>query len=167
MINYLYGEEGQILHSFGVEGVSFYVDAQGVRRYTDIITKDPQFPFQQKVLQYANPYWGSWPKVMRYDAWFQSETAGGHPEAVAAHQMMIGGDWSLLTPNTRMTQVQMEEFNGIMTDINTAVLEFVSRVITGQRPLSDIPGFFRQLDNMGLQKAYQIYNEAYTAYMKR
>ena len=162
---YLYSEEGQVLHAWGVEGVSFYVDAQGNRQFTDLVSKDPQFPIAQKVLQYANPFWGSWPKVMRYDAWLHIETADD--DAMASHRVFVEGDRSILVRNVRMNQRQMEEFTPIMADINTRVEEFVSRVITGQRPLSDIPGFLRELDNMGLQRAYQIFNEANEIYMRQ
>jgi len=58
--------------------------------------------------------------------------------------------------------------SALMTVGNTAVTEFIARVvITGQRPVSDIPGFIRQVDSMGLPRAHQIFNTAYETYMRR
>lgn len=40
-LDYLYSPEGQIMASFGVEGVTFEYDAKGVPHYTELITNNP------------------------------------------------------------------------------------------------------------------------------
>jgi hypothetical protein len=161
----MYSQEGQELVSYGVENVSFTRAADGTRQFMDVIMKDPEMAWTDKVLLYACPYWGSWPKVMLYDAW--KLTDASDPDQLAAHLEMCKGDMSILAPNVQMEQDQMEQFNPILNDLNTATTEFMSRVITGQRPLSDIPAFLQQLESMGVRKALQIYQTAYDAYMSK
>jgi hypothetical protein len=54
-----------------------------------------------------------------------------------------------------------------MADINTAVEEFYIAVIRGSRPVSDIPAFLTQLKNMKIGRAKEIYQDAYTQYLKK
>jgi putative aldouronate transport system substrate-binding protein len=165
LLDYMYSPEGSELINFGVEGVAYTKDAQGNHVWTDAIAKDPQLPVNQKVLQYANPFWGSFPKVHSYEAWKSSDAIP--PDSLAAHLEYLEGDDSILMPYVLLSNAQAEEYNAIMTDVNTAIEEFYMAVIRGARPVSDTAAFLTQLRNMGITRAQQIYQDAYDAYMKK
>jgi putative aldouronate transport system substrate-binding protein len=165
LLDYMYSPEGSELINFGIGGVSYTKDAQGNHVWTDTLTKDPQLPLAEKVLQYANPFWGSFPKVASYEAWKMNEAQ--EPDQLAAHLEYLKGDDSILMPYVLLSNAQAEEYNAIMTDINTAIEEFYTAVIRGARPVSDTTAFLNQLNGMGINRARQIYQDAYDAYMKK
>jgi putative aldouronate transport system substrate-binding protein len=165
LIDYMYSAEGSELINFGVEGVSYTKDSNGNHIWTPEVTNDPQYPTSQKVLQYANPFWGSFPKIASYEAWKLNETQD--PDALAAHLVYVQGDNSILMPTIRLAADQAEEYNMIMTDINTAIEEFYIAVIIGDRPTSEIPAFLTQIQGMGINRAQEIYQKAYDQFMAK
>jgi hypothetical protein len=54
-----------------------------------------------------------------------------------------------------------------MTDVNTAVNEFYRQVITGIRPVSEIPAFLVRLKTMGIDRAQEIQQTAYVKYLAK
>jgi putative aldouronate transport system substrate-binding protein len=165
LVDYMYSDEGSILSSYGIEGVSYTRDAQGRFAWTPGMSSDPQFPLKTKLMQYAIPYTGRFPRLAFYDAWRISNTYD--PDAAAIHAEYLKSDFSILMPVIALTQDQSEEYNRIMADINTAVNEFYVSVITGRRPLSDTPAFFTRLQSMGIGRAQEIYQAAYTQFMSK
>jgi putative aldouronate transport system substrate-binding protein len=151
MIDYLYSREGYELINFGVEGVSFIRNADGTHRWTDTILNDPNYTPTVKLFEYALPFWGGWPKIMSYEAWKLNETAD--PDSAPAHMVMYTGDNSMLMPRMQLGAQDNEAVSIIMTDVNTAISEFTSQVILGQKPVFEIPAFLRQLDSMGIGRA--------------
>jgi putative aldouronate transport system substrate-binding protein len=165
MIDFLYTQDGYELINFGVEGVSFLRNADGTHRWTNQILNDPNYTPTIKLFEYALPFWGGWPKIMSYEAWKLNEISD--PDSAAAHEIMIQGDESILVPRMQLGAQDSENMALIMTDVNTAIDEFTSQVILGDRPVSDIPAFLRQLDGMGITKGQAIYQGAYDKYLKK
>jgi putative aldouronate transport system substrate-binding protein len=165
LLDYMYSPEGSELINFGVEGIAYTKDARGNHIWTDAIARDPQLPLANKVLQYANPFWGSFPKIHSYEAWKMSDAQ--EPDSLAAHLEYTKGDDSILMPYVLLSNAQAEEYNAIMTDVNTAIEEFYTAVIRGARPVSDTTAFLNQLNSMGIGRAQQIYQAAYDAYMRK
>jgi putative aldouronate transport system substrate-binding protein len=159
MIDYLYSREGYELINFGVEGVSFTRNADGTHKWTDTIVNDPNYTPTVKLFEYALPFWGGWPKIMSYEAWKLNEISD--PDSVPAHKIMYTGDRSMLMPRMQLGAQDNEAVAIIMTDVNTAIDEFTNQVILGQRPVSDIPAFLRQLDSMGITRAQAIWQRAF------
>jgi putative aldouronate transport system substrate-binding protein len=162
MIDYLYSKEGYELINFGVEGISFIRNTDGTHRWTNAILNDPSYSPSVKLLEYALPFWGGWPKIMSYEAWKLNDTAD--PDSAAAHKVMYTGDKSMLMPRMQLGARDNEAVALIMADVNTAIDEFTSQIIMGQRPVSDIPAFLRQLNSMGITRAQEIWQSAYDKY---
>jgi putative aldouronate transport system substrate-binding protein len=165
VIDYLYSEDGSVLNSWGVEGVSFYVDENGKKQWSEAVTNDPDFNFGDAVFKYAIPTQGGWPKLMSYEAWLSQETRD--PDAAKAHEAYKKGDPTLSMPAIRLTQEESEAYNQIMVDAVTLIDENFANFITGVRPLSDIPGVLKQLEDMGVRDALTIYQGAYDRYMSK
>lgn len=165
LFDYMYTEEGSELINWGVEGVSYTKDVDGNRTWTEAVTNDPEFSFQDKVFEFALPTWGSWPKVMSYDAWASIELTTD--EVVRAHENYWKADIGILIPPLMMNQKEAEEYNQIMTDVNTAIDEVFIGVIIGTKTLEDIPALLEKVENMGIQRAIEIYQGVYDRYIAR
>lgn len=165
VIDYLYSPEGTDLISWGVEGVSYTVNADGKKEWSELVTNDPDFSFGDAVFKYALPTQGDWPKIMSYEAWLDQETVD--PDARRAHENYLKSDPSLGMPNIRLTQEESEAYNQIMTDIKTLIDENFINFITGVRPLSDVPVVLQQIEDMGINEALAIYQGAYDRYQEK
>jgi putative aldouronate transport system substrate-binding protein len=165
MIDYLYSPEGYELINFGVEGISFTRNADGTHRWTDLVARDPNYSLSNKVSEYALPFWGGWPKIMSYEAWKLNDLADS--DAEAAHSVWIKDDTGICAPGFQLNAKDSADLARIMADANTAIDEFTSQVLTGQRPVSEIPAFLQRLDGMGITQAQQIYQRAYDGYLKK
>ena len=165
VIDYLYGPSGTELIGFGVEGVSFYFDADGNRQWTDLVLNDPVFNFGDAVFKYAIPTWGDWPRIMSYEAWLSQETRD--PDAYRAHQNYLLADIALAIPAIQMTAEESEEFNRIRTDAETLVNEYFVQMVVGIRPLSDIDVLFSELERVNIRRAVEIFQGAYDRFWAR
>ncbi|MGB4368846.1 MAG: hypothetical protein WBI74_06345 [Caldicoprobacterales bacterium] len=165
LFDYMYTEEGSEIINWGVEGVSYTKDADGNRTWTEAVTNDPEFSFSDKVFEFALPTWGSWPKVMSYDAFASIELTTD--ESARAHENYWQADTGLLVPPLMMNQDEAEEYNQIMTDVNTAIDEVFIGVIVGTKSLDEIPALLEKVENMGIQRAIEIYQGVYDRYMAK
>ena len=165
IINYLYSPEGSDLINWGVEGLSYTVNADGTKQWTDLVTKDPNYSMSDAVFKYALPTLGAWPKAMSYEAWGSLNLID--PDAVVLHNNYAKGDPSLLIPSFSLTADEAETYNRIITDVNTAVSEVYLAVITGTRPLEDIDKLLAQVKNMGIEEAIGCYQSAYDRYLSK
>ena len=165
MIDYLYSPEGTELNHWGVEGVSFYIDANGTKQWTELVTNDPDFSFGDAVFKYAIPTFGDWPKIMSYEAWLSQETAD--PDSRRAHENLLKGDPGLSLPGIQMTPDESEEYNRIKADADTLTDEYFLQMITGIRPLSDIPVLLNELQKINLPRAVEIYQGAYDRFQAK
>jgi putative aldouronate transport system substrate-binding protein len=165
IINYLYSEEGSDLINWGVEGVSYTVNADGTKQWTDLVTADPDYSMSDAVFKYALPTLGAWPKAMSYEAWGSLNLID--PDAVVLHKNYAQGDPSLLIPSFPLTADEAETYNRIITDVNTAVSEVYLAVITGTRPLEDLDTLLTQVDDMGIADAIAAYQSAYDRYLAK
>ncbi len=165
IINYLYSEEGSDLINWGIEGVSYTVDADGTKHWTDLVTKDPDYSLSDAVFKYALPTLGAWPKAMSYEAWGSMNLIDS--DAVILHQNYAKGDTSLLIPSFSLTADESETYNRVITDVNTAVSEVYLGVITGTRPLEDLDTLLAQVDEMGIADAIAAYQSAYDRYLAK
>jgi putative aldouronate transport system substrate-binding protein len=167
LLNYIYSEEGKELLGFGVEGVSFIKDARGNHSWTPAMSNDPQFPLNEKLMQYCIPYLGDFCNILPYEAWYISNTYDPDAkEANATYEKSFDYSIAMMVPILLNSRDQ-SEYNRIMTDINTAVNEFYQQVITGIRPVSEIPAFLARLKTMGIDRAREIHQAAYVKYLAK
>ncbi|MCL2059860.1 MAG: hypothetical protein FWH01_12540 [Oscillospiraceae bacterium] len=165
MIDYLFSPEGTELNSWGVEGISYYVDSNGTKQWSELVTDDPQFSFGDAVFKYAIPTFGDWPKIMSYEAWLSQETAD--PDSYRAHENLLKGNPDLSAPGIQLRPDESEEYNRIRGDANTMIEEYFVQLIIGVRPLSDIPVLLAELDRIGLRRAMDIYQVAYDRFNEK
>lgn len=89
--------------------------------------------------------------VVCYDVWGQ----GTNEEAMPAPAAL------------GMTPDQNSEWSAIMTDVQTVVDEATAQFISGVRPLDEYDDFLQTIKEFGVERAVEIVQEAYDAFMAR
>lgn len=165
LINYLYSEEGSELQNWGVEGVSFTRNADGTRAWTEKVTNDPDYKMADAVFKYALPTQGGWPKAMSYEAWGSMNLVVENQ--ILTHLNYAKGDTGLDRPNFSLTEDEQDAYGMTFTEVNTAVVEVVGAVITGTKDASELDALLERVDKMGIQKAIDAFQSAYSRFLSR
>jgi putative aldouronate transport system substrate-binding protein len=165
LLDYMYSPEGTELISFGVKGVTFTEDPNGQKYWTDEVSNDPKTPLYDKLFEYCLGGYGDWPRVMNVEVFKLIEVKD--PDTITAFNNYGKGSWDLLCPTFQLTIDETSEYNPIMNDIQTAVREVYIGILSGKRSPSEIPAMLRQVKSMGIQRATQIYQEAYDRYLEK
>lgn len=165
LINFLYSEEGSEIQNWGVEGVSFVRNADGTRSWTELVTNDPDYKMSDAVFKYAMPTMGAWPKAMSYDAWGSMNLVVENQ--ILTHLNYAKGDTSLDRPSFSMTEDEQDAYGMTFTEVNTAVVEVVGAVITGTNDASELDALLDRVDKMGIQKAIDAVQSAYSRFLSR
>jgi putative aldouronate transport system substrate-binding protein len=161
-LDYAYSYDGHLLFNFGVEGLS-YTWVNGFPKYTDIVTKNPQYSLTVAMARYfRSNYNGPFVQDLRY---IQQYLA--YPEQVKAVET-----WSLPThekqmPPVSVTADESKKYAAIMQNVNTLFEESFSKTVIGQSPVADWDKVVAQLKQLGIADAIAVQQAALDRYNKR
>lgn len=165
LLDYGYGEEGQLLFNYGREGES-YTMVDGVPTYTDEILHNPDgLPIAQAMAKYIMAcYQGPTIQALGYqDQYYQMQQA---KDAVANWSDANSREHKV--PAITPSQEESSEFASIMNDINTYVAEMYSKFVLGQADIdAEYDNFVKTLNDFGLERALEIQQSAYERYQNR
>ncbi len=163
VLDYNYGEEGNMLANYGKEGVTYeMVDGKPV--FTDFVLHNPDGLSIEKSLSiYAGC--NNKPFLVEKDYML-----GGYAYDVQKKSLEV---WE--TPDAKirnlppssMTEQEVTEYNSIMTDIQTYVDECKLKFILGTEPLENFPAFVENIKNMNIARAIEIRQAEYDRYLER
>ena len=163
VLDYTYGEEGNMLANYGQEGVTYeMVDGKPV--YTDFVLHNPDGLSIEKALSiYAGcnnkPFLVEKDYMLgtyAYDVQKESLEVWATPDATVRS-----------LPPQSMTDAEVQEYNSIMTDIQTYLDEFKLKFILGTEPLENFPQFVENIKNMNIDRAIEIRQAEYDRYLAR
>ena len=163
VLDYTYGEEGNMLANYGKEGVTYeMVDGKPV--FTDFVLHNPDGLSIEKALSiYAGcnnkPFLGVKDYMLggyAYDVQKKSLEVWATPDATVKDM-----------PPATMTDAELQEYNSIMTDIQTYLDEFKLKFILGTEPLENFPEFVENIRNMNIERAIEIRQAEYDRYLAR
>lgn len=165
-LNYCYTQEGADLCNYGVKDVTYTVDENGVKHFTDAMLNNPDVPRgeAQMVLKLHTQ-----PKLSDADVLC-------NPNVVAdEYSLMIRKrygddptvDHAQTLPNFPLTAEASEERSDIMNDINTYVDEMTLKFITGVTPLDEFDAYMAQLEKMHIEDAIAVTQAQYDAFMSK
>lgn len=158
-IDYVYSEEGIMLSNYGQEGVTYTMES-GKPMLTDYVLKNPDGLSPQQALSlyggYKNKSFVTLFQVYPLDVQLKSLEVWATPDA------KIKG-----MPPVSKTSDETDEYNSIMTDINTYVSENKLLFIYGSKSLSDFDNYVKAIKDMGIDRAIEIQQKAYDRYMNR
>ena len=160
-MNWLYTEEGIMVSNYGFEGEGFEYGEDGKPVYTDLILSNPDgMPAFVATFRYTSlvgtPYYNS---TERKIASFTTEAEK------ECFDVWITGHTGESIYHGKMTVEESEEYNGLATDIATAVSEQCLRFVTGERSLDEYDSFVEDMVGMGLDRMTELKQAAYDRYL--
>lgn len=164
-MDYLWGEEGNTLANWGVEGETFTVSETGEKHYTDFVLKNPDGWIPQHVKGGYMRSYSSGPYVQ--DSLAPTETF------TTAQQHMTLETWTStavldhLLPPIQRTPEEDEEFARIMADVKTHFQESAQKFLLGTMSLDNFDTYLEQLKSLNVERAVEIQQAAYDRYMAK
>ncbi|WP_121609112.1 extracellular solute-binding protein [Mesobacillus foraminis] len=163
-LDYAYSEEGQMLFNFGIEGESYEM-VDGYPTYTKEITDNPEgLPMTQALGKYIRASYGG-PLVQDKRYLEQYYELPEQKEAVKVWGESAENKINL--PPITLNAEESEEFNSIMSDLNTYYDETVIKFIMGEEPLSNFDDFVATLEGMGIERVIELQQAALERYEAR
>lgn len=163
VLDYNYGEEGNMLANYGKLGVTYEM-VDGKPQFTDFVLNNPDGLSIEKALSiYAGC--NNKPFLVEKDYML-----GGYAYDVQKKSLEV---WA--TPDAKvkdmppatMTEEELQEYNSIMTDIQTYLDEYKLKFILGTESLDNYPQFVENIKNMNIDRAIEIRQAEYDRYLSR
>ena len=167
-LDYLFTDEGAVLSSYGIEGLSYELNSEGKPEFTDIVSANPDgIPVRAAMGYFCNPglpgyidyarNQSSWDDVQKsaFDVWNDAYT--GSSKTV---------DVNALT----LTQEELDAIAVHKSDMITYVTEWVNGVVFGDTALDDasIAEFQNTMKTtMHIDDILATYNAAYERFQDR
>lgn len=164
LLDFGYGEQGQMLYNFGIEGESYnMVDDKPT--YADFINnpgKDKSM--QQAMAPYVRAYyWG--PFIQSVDYIMQYNKRDVQKEAIKVWSKTDADKHNM--PYVSLTDSESTEYKRIMQDIDTYKMEYLTKLIAGRESIDTYDNFVKELKEMKIERAIEIQQAAYDRYMTR
>lgn len=168
LLDYFFSEEGSFLCTFGVEGTTYELDADGHPQYTELITNNPDGLQQSQALVI---YGGSTISTayQHAEADFLVDTDTDDQNA-ASDIWKATSDAAYDIPDLcTVSSEDNEHYSNVMADIGTYISEWSLKMITGQTELTEA-AFAEYLDivaGMNIDEAIAIKQDALDRYNAR
>lgn len=154
-INYMFTEEGIELANYGVEGQTFeYVDGEPV--YTDMILNNPD-GFNSNVarsLYTLNAFLPYFQPQAALEMTFTSPRMAEAEEIWMSTRSPEEYTWTL-------SSAEAEEYNALISAINTSIQENLTAMVMGQKPTEDWDSYIDSLYDMDLQRCIDLQQQAF------
>lgn len=166
-LDYLYSKEGNVLKSFGVEGVTFNWDKE-YPRYTDLILKNPDklsiAESMSKYLRVAYPSPGFVGDQYYTEQYYQLPQ---QKQAVEVFNKYYKNADKTRLPRISTTTAESQEMSAINAELNTYRQEMFQKFVLGAESLDKFDAYVKQLKNLKVDRALEIRQAALERYNKR
>lgn len=156
LFDYFYGEEGNLLMNFGIEGLTYEM-VDGEPKYTDIVMNDPQ---GRSILSMLNVYghreWAYSQDIRYENAMLDEEYVQYRDEVEKYIRPTI--------PALSYTEEERDVLNNIYTEIQTYKDEMIDRFIIGKEPIEKFDEFVERIQSMGIDDVLKVVQDAYDRY---
>lgn len=160
-LDYGYSEEGSLLNTYGIEGVTYTME-NGQPVYTDLVVANPDgLSSDQVMLQYAHET--NFPMIQRDSQmeWKFEETN----QAIEVWKKTKHEDY--LLPPITPTSEEANELSVLMDGIDEYVKDAELRIILGVDPPDAYDEMVKQLKLLGIERVLEIKQAAYERYINR
>ncbi len=164
-LNYGYTYEGSIPFTFGIENVHWTWGEDGIPKFTEEITKNPQGMTISNVSYALKIHFGT--RYVYPDSIGHPGTAS-NTVALKLRTMYAGDEHEksfLQLPPISLTTDESADRAAIMAQVETYESEMMLRFITGVEPLENFDAYVAELDKLGLNEAIEITQIALDRYM--
>lgn len=166
-LDFYYTDEGHMLKSFGVEGIT-YTNENGYPRYTDLIMNNPDglsvgdaLSLYTRVASPAVGFVGDDRYSEQYMALDQQQAA------LETFRQFQSNAYKTRLPLISHTPEEANELSTIMAEVNTYREEMFLKFIMGAEPLSNFDTYVAQTKQMNIDKATAMKQSAVERYNNR
>lgn len=161
--DFWYSEPGRLLSNYGIEGVTFEYDDNGVPRWTDMLLNNSDglsvgIARQCYVTLTQQP--GVCPKEIEVSLLDDNALA-----AVEIWSQVGDADYDM--PNVSLTSAESSRASQIYSDLDTLSQETWYKILLGQADISIWDEYLSQMETMGVQEYIDIYQTALDRYNAR
>lgn len=153
--DYAYGEDGNKLINFGIEGESYTME-DGIPTYTDLIVNNPNgLSMSEALASYAIP--GNY-AVEQSPYYFDQMMGKSQKDAINVWKK---GNTSRTLAPLKYTTDEFSAATGLRNEINTYVSEMTSKYIVGRESLDSYDDFVSKIEKMGIKNVISVMQQAY------
>ena len=161
--DFWYSEPGRLLSNYGIEGVTFEYDDNGVPHWTDMLLNNSDglsvgIARQCYVTLTQQP--GVCPKEIEVSLLDDNALA-----AVEIWSQVGDADYDM--PNVSLTSAESSRASQIYSDLDTLSQETWYKILLGQADISTWDEYLSQMETMGVQEYIDIYQTALDRYNAR
>ncbi|OPH59989.1 ABC transporter substrate-binding protein [Paenibacillus ferrarius] len=162
-LDYAYGEKGDLLFNYGVEGVSYKMENGKATFLPEILNPPAGTSIQQSIAKYNRATWSA-PFVLSDN--FQMQYLA-LPQQKKALEIWSKPTAERKIPLVSPTQDESSKFASIVTDIQTYQDEMLLKFIMGVEPLDNFDLYVKKIQGMGIDEAIKIQQGALERFNKR
>jgi len=163
LLNYIYSEEGSNLYDWGVEGVTYEVDANGNKKYLDSLKSDPEVPLSTKLKDYGMTIFhfplartGENIKEM------QNEQSVLWKASLKERATIRGG-----TPRLDSTVEESVKYDPTWQAVYGVVSPVIKEFLKGDRSADSYDAIVTQMEEAGVKDCIEIQNARLARYLAR
>ena len=163
-LDYGYGEEGQMLYNYGIEGKSYEIK-DGKPVFTEFVTNNPDgIDFSTLYSEYAKASNNA--PTIQFRAVQEAERV--YPEQNEAVALWSDTDMDKhKLPLISLSADETDAISSRITEIRTFADEMKFAFITGNKPISEFDEYVEQLKAMGVDEVIATYGVALERYNNR
>ncbi|MGI6725321.1 MAG: extracellular solute-binding protein [Christensenellales bacterium] len=159
LLDYAYSPEGNLLYNFGVEGISFEYDDQGVAQYTELITNNPNgLTLKEAMILWCRNTAGG--PFVKEAGPILAQRRNNQDQYDAPFIWDKSVDWSRNLPRMVYSGDEIEEYNDIMSEIYTILEEMTVKIIIGDKTIEAYDDYIKDMYNAGIENAITIVQTA-------
>lgn len=163
-VDFAFSDTGSMIYSYGIEGETYTIDESGKPQFTDLIAHNEELGMITACNLYAIQV-----GVGYLD---QDRFLSGYSEAALA----AGDAWTraldmdnlMIIPSAvTLSAEDSEVYATYYSDIATYAAENISRFIIGQRSLDEFDAFVSDIEDLGIDKCVQCWQNALDSYLAK
>ncbi len=164
-LDFGFSKKGWELCGLGSYGNVHLVDEDGRPYYPE----DSLIFTDEEIIQNGGSYSQSKYRLHHYVCAYSDEDSGPTTDktALECKQMWTGESKSIGLPKISLTVEESNSIADITTNLSTAKDEYLTMIITGQLPLSEVDAFWEEAKGMGLDTYLSVEQAAYDRYLTR
>lgn len=153
--DFWFSEEGDILKSYGVEGVHYYVDENGEKQYVDEL-KNAAGGVPTEMRKLGSCEIGSWANV-------DAEIKGMTPEAAEGFKNYVDNKYQVkLAPTCAKTEEEQRVLSDKGTAVSTFMSEYLQHWTMGSKDIDATwDEYIAGLKSMGIDDVINVYQTSY------
>ncbi|MZQ86605.1 ABC transporter substrate-binding protein [Paenibacillus sp. 5J-6] len=162
-LDYAYGDKGDLLFNYGVEGTSYKMESNKATFLPEILNPPAGTSIQQAIAKYNRATWSA-PFVLSDN--FQMQYLA-LPQQKKALEIWSKPTAERKIPLVSPTQDESSKFASIVTDIQTYQDEMLLKFIMGVEPITNFDQYVKKIQSMGIDEAVKIQQGALERFNKR